>query len=65
MTAGENTYFDQAYKNVQHTPKPLAQFPSAEPPLLVHSVAEKHVPSVGCEAVDEAPVHCLKKWKIH
>ena len=48
--------------NTQQTPKPAAQFPSAEAPepdLAAHSVAVMHVPfSVG--SVDGVHVSCCK-----
>ena len=46
--------------NVQQTPNPEAQFPSAVPPLLVHSVAEKQVPNTSTDEED-FPVHWLKR----
>jgi hypothetical protein len=42
--------------NVQQTPNPDAQFPSALPPLLVHSDAEKQVPNTFTDPED-FPVH--------
>ena len=47
------------YVNVQQTPNPDAQFPSALPPLLVHSDAEKQVPNTFTDPED-FPVHWLK-----
>ena len=46
--------------NTQQTPNPEAQFPSAFPALLVHSVLEKHVPRTVWEEDVDAPVHWLK-----
>jgi len=43
--------------NTQQTPNPEAQFPSAFPALLVHSVLEKHVPRTVWEEDADAPVH--------
>ena len=45
-------------KKTQHTPNPLAQFPSVLPPLLTHSLLEKQVPVTGAEAVEDCAVHC-------
>ena len=47
--------------NTQQTPNPEAQFPSAFPPLLVHSVLEKQVPRTDWDADDDPPVHWLQK----
>ena len=47
-------------KKVQHTPNPLAQFPSATPPLSLHSVDEKQVPKTFLVVVEDSPVHCLE-----
>ena len=51
--------------NTQQTPNPEAQFPSAFPALLVHSVLEKHVPRTVWEEDADAPVHWLKKCMYH
>ena len=36
-------------ETTQQTPKPAAQEPAPDPPLLVHSVEAKHVPMVVVE----------------
>ena len=48
-----------SYSKVQHTPNPAAQFPSALPPLPVHSVDEKHIPKTCSEVEEELAVHSL------
>ena len=60
-TEGHWTLSDSqnTYVNVQQTPNPAAQFPSALPPLLVHSDAEKQVPNTFTDPED-FPVHWLK-----
>ena len=50
---------NKSYVNTQQTPNPEAQFPSAFPPLLVHSVLEKHVPRTDWDEDDDDPVHWL------
>ena len=45
--------------NTQQTPKPEAQLPSIEPPLLVHSDEEKQVPRTDDEEVEDLPEHWL------
>ena len=49
----------KSYVNTQQTPNPEAQFPSAFPPSLVHSVLEKHVPRTDWDEDDDDPVHSL------
>ena len=46
----------KTYENTQHTPNPDAQFPSASPDLLEHSVVVKQVP-----VSPDLAVHTLKK----
>ena len=48
-------------EKMQHTPKPEAQFPSADPFLPAHSDDVKHVPLISSEDVLDFPVHWLKK----
>lgn len=47
-----------SYMNVQQTPNPAAQFPSTDPPLVAHSLDEKHVPFI---VESDLAVHSLLK----
>ena len=58
MDTSENTLVSQKkVTKVQVLPNPAAQFPSALPPLLVHSELEKHVPNTVCVDVEDDPEH--------
>jgi hypothetical protein len=45
---------------MKHTVVPEAQFPSAVPPFVVHSLAVKQVPVIEFDCVDDLKVHSLK-----